>query len=507
MLRISGVHEDVADVVIVGGGPAGASAAARIADHGYRVVLVDRSGFPRDKVCGDFVGPAGLAELIDLGIHHLPAYRASNVIRGAALFLDGAPLIEQRLPEVDGLPDHGRVIPRMVLDQWVWDAARARGVRTIERAKVEGYETDAAGVTVHVAGSRAPLRARLLIGADGSASTIARQVTGEKPDRKDRIVAVRAYYEEVAGPEDRCDLCFSEDSFPGYYWLFPTGKGGANVGVGMILETLPPTESRLADLLEELIARDPALQARLGGARRKGGIVGWPLMTYARSRPVLADRVLLLGDAAGLINPINGEGIQYALESGRWAATAAVRALAADTLDTAGLRPYETELRARMNYDMALAGLIVTLIRNRSLNPVWLTALRVICARARRDPVYAQRAGGILAGLVPAQRAVSLRMLLGTVEQAAVSLGIGTAKTAFVGKGGLPGAGEAVLREALALAGAAAGDARGWAGWGSAVAGAGWRLAGEMGGGAADWLRKMPAHFPGENRGVGVRGL
>jgi hypothetical protein len=212
-------------------------------------------------------------------------------------------------------------------------------------------------------------------------------------------------------------------------------------------------------------------------------------MTYTPSRPVLADRVLLLGDAAGLINPINGEGIQYALESGRWAATAAVRALAADTLDAAGLRPYEAVLRARMNYDMALAGLIVTLIRNRTLNPVWLTALRVICARARRDPRYAALAGGILAGLVPAQSAVSLRMLLGTIKQAAVSLGIGTAKRAFT-KDGVTDAATTLLRDALAIGQAAAGDARGWAGWGSAVAGASVRLAGEVGGGAVTQVRE-----------------
>jgi geranylgeranyl reductase family protein len=490
MVRVSGFSEDTADVIVVGGGPAGASAAARIADRGYRVVLIDRSGFPRDKVCGDFVGPAGLAELFDLGVHQLPAYRSSNVIRGAALFLDGAPLIEQPLPQIEGLPDHGRVIPRMVLDQWIWDAARARGVRTLERLKVERYTADADGVTVLLAGERPPLRARLLLAADGSASTIARQLTGEKPDRKDRIVAVRAYYEGVTGPEDRCDLYFSEDSFPGYYWLFPTGQGRANVGVGMILETLPPTEGRLADLLEDLIARDPALRERLGGAQRRGGIVGWPLMTYARSRPVVADRLLLLGDAAGLINPINGEGIQYALESGRWAAEAAVRALAADALDAAGLAPYEAELRARMDYDMALAGMIVTLIRNRALNPVWLTALRVICARARRDPLYAELAGGILAGLVPARNAVSMRMVLGTVEQAAVSLGIGTVKTALLRNDGISGAAAALLRDALTMAGAAAGDARGWAGWSGSVASAGVRLASEVGSDAAVRVRQ-----------------
>ena len=480
MLNIRARTGSVSDVIVAGAGPAGTSAAARLADRGYDVVLIDRQEFPRDKVCGDFVGPAGLAELIDLGIETLPAYRASNLIRGAVLYLDGVPLIEQSLPQVEGLPGHGRVVPRTILDNWLWDAAKARGVRTIERCKVLGFSADSEGGAVRLA-DREPLRARLLLGADGSASTLARQLAGDKPDRKDRIVAVRAYYENVAGPEDRCDLYFSGDSFPGYYWLFPTGKGCANVGVGMILETLPPTEGRLADLLTDLVERDPALCKRLQGARRVGPILGWPLMTYNRSRPVIADRLMLLGDAAGLINPINGEGIQYALESGRWAAEAASRALAADQLDTAGLAPYEAELRDRMDYDMALAGMIVTMIRNRNLNPVWLAALRIICTRARRDPIYAELAGGILAGLLPARRAVSLRMLLGTIEQAALSLGFGTIKSALTHKGGLSGAGLDWWHGARQMAIEAFREPRALAGWSSTVAASGLRLASEIG--------------------------
>lgn len=490
MIKLSAQRGVDCDVVIAGGGPAGASAAARLADKGYDVILVDRQSFPRDKVCGDFVGPAGIAELMELGLTNLEQYRASNVIHGAALFLDGVPLIEQALPQIAGLPAHGRVIPRLALDNWLWQAAVSRGVRTLERHKVESFDDDAGGVTVRLAGAqRTTLRARLLLAADGSASTIARQLAGAKPDRRDRIVAVRAYYEDVAGPMDRCDLMFSEDSFPGYYWLFPTGPTTANVGLGMVLETLPPVSERLAQLLDDLIARDPALAARLDGARQVGTTVGWPLMTYNRARPVIADRLMLLGDAAGLINPINGEGIQYALESGRWAADAASRALAADRLDQAGLAPYEAMLRERMDYDMALAGLIVTVIRNRTFNPLWLAALRVICARARRDPAYAELAGGILAGLTPAKHAISLRMVLGTMEQSAISLGFGTVKSALGGATGMADDGMAMLHQAQEMLAASTDDLGGFGRWGKDVVGSGARLAGEVGGSMVGKLR------------------
>ena len=482
MIKLSGNTNFDCDVVIAGGGPAGASAAARLVDKGYSVVLVDRHTFPRDKVCGDFVGPAGLAELAALGISGLDEFRTSNLIHSAALFLDGKTLIEQPLPIVEGLPAHGRVIPRITLDHWLWQAALARGAQPLQGHKVESYESHADGISIKLTGGKTKsLRARLLLAADGSASAIARQLSGEKPDRRDRIVAVRAYYENVSGPMDRCDLLFCGDSFPGYYWLFPTGPKTANVGLGMVLETLPPTTSRLADLLDELVQRDPVLQERLGSARQVGTTVGWPLMTYNRARPVIANRLLLLGDAAGLINPINGEGIQYALESGRWAADAASRALAADRLDVAGLAGYETVLRERMDYDMALAGLIVTVIRNRTLNPLWLAALKLICARARRDPIYAELAGGILAGLTPAKNAISMRMILGTMEQAAVSLGIGVAKTMIVSRGGLSEAGRSIARQSAAMIDVSAGDPRGFGRWSLDVASSGARLASEVG--------------------------
>jgi menaquinone-9 beta-reductase len=479
MIRVRSNRYYDCDVVVAGGGPAGASAAARLADKGYDVVLADRSQFPRDKVCGDFVGPSALVELGSLGISGRAQYRQSNVVRSAALFLDGELLIEQLLPEVGRLPTHGRVIPRMVLDNWLWKAALDRGVRPLEKHKVTAYADDAEGVTVTLSGPTPRLRCRLLLAADGSASTIARQLAGDKPDRRDRIVAVRAYYEGVDGPIDRCDLMFSRDSFPGYYWLFPTGPGSANVGLGMLLETLPATTARLSDLLDELIQRDPAFRQRLRNARQIGTTIGWPLITYNMARRATANRLMLLGDAAGLINPINGEGIQYALESGRWAAAAAARALAQNALDARGLAPYEAMLRERMDYDMALVNLIVTLIRNRTLNPLWLTALRVICARARHDPEYARLAGGILAGLAPARDVISLRMILGTMEQAAVSAGFGAVRSAM--SGGASQAAATLVRELSAMLRASTSDTAGLTLWGLDVLRSGVRLAGKVG--------------------------
>ena len=106
------------DVISAGGGPAGASAAARLAGAGLRVAILDRQAFPRDKVCGDFVGPAALIELGALGVTGQDAYARSNIIRQAAVHLDGEVLIRRPIPEVAGLPAYGRCIPRLTLDAW-----------------------------------------------------------------------------------------------------------------------------------------------------------------------------------------------------------------------------------------------------------------------------------------------------------------------------------------------------------------------------------------------------
>ena len=432
-LKLKASHDY--DVLIAGAGPAGAAAAAHLAGAGLKVALIDQQAFPRDKVCGDFVGPVALLELRRLGVTSQPAYRQSNVIHRAAVHLDGKLMINSLMPEVPGLPTHGAVIPRMTLDAWIVSAAQAAGAHLIENCRVKGYTVDGEGVTVNgeQRGVQKSWRARLLIGADGSSSLVARVLHGQNGSPDNRIIAVRAYYEDVRGPADQCDLYFSSDSFPGYYWLFPTSETSANVGVGMLVKTLPPPTEHLAALLERLAGQDPAFSQRIGRGRRLGKIAGWPLTTYDPASPITAERVLLAGDAAGLINPLNGEGIQYALLSGRWAAETVLEAAAADDFSRAGLKTYAARVDHELRYDMALASLLVQLIRNRSLNPVWMEALRIITTRARVDSQYATVTGGVLAGLLPASQVISGRVIGGTAQQAVFSLGFGAVKQALRG--------------------------------------------------------------------------
>ncbi|MGH9806539.1 MAG: hypothetical protein ACRD9W_04655, partial [Terriglobia bacterium] len=296
------------------------------------------------------------------------------------------------------------------------------GARVMEGCRLTGFAAGHDAVAVEAASSNGhlTLRCRLLIGADGSSSTVARLMRGSPPPRRDRFIASRAYFTNVEGPDDQLDLYFDRGCYPGFYWLFPTGNGEANVGLGVALETWPAHSLTPAAMLRRLMREDAALAARLRNARLRGRIAGWPLMTYNHRLKIVSDRVILIGDAASLINPLNGEGIQYALLSARWAAETLAPCLRDGDFSARALAPFAARVESELRYDMALARLIVQFVSNRALTPVWIWASKIIAERAHKDANYARTVSGIFAGLLPARDA--FKVVGGTIGEAARSL-------------------------------------------------------------------------------------
>jgi geranylgeranyl reductase family protein len=305
------------DAVVVGAGPAGSVAALVLARGGARVALVDKAAFPRDKACGDLVGPRGVQVLADLGV---PVPDAGQ---GADLLAVGPSGRRSRLPAYPGrtYPGHGIVVPRLALDHALREAALAAGAVGV-RARITAVERDPDGtVQAVVAGDGQRLAGDVIIGADGALSPVARLTGMLDPDAALWGFAIRAYVPaEVPLP-----LLVLLDSspwriYPGYGWLFPGADGQANVGIGVGMGSsrqqapLRGDLARLCSMLTERgdLARGAATGPVIGGWLRMGGT----------GTPPAAANVLLVGDAAGLINPLQGEGIGPGMVSAQLAAEA-----------------------------------------------------------------------------------------------------------------------------------------------------------------------------------------
>jgi geranylgeranyl reductase family protein len=305
------------DVVVVGAGPAGSTAALVLARTGARVALADKAAFPRDKACGDLVGPRGVQVLADLGL------RVPDAGQGSDLLAVGPSGRRSRLPAFTGrsYPGHGIIVPRLVLDHALREAAVAAGAVPV-RARITGVETGRGGrVDAVVSSDGQRLAGEVIIAADGALSPVARMAGMLDPQAALWGFAIRAYLPATV-PLPLLVLLDASPwrIYPGYGWLFPGADGQANVGIGVGLGH----DRRQAQLRGDL-ARLVALLGRHGDLStdaQPGPVMGGWLRMGGAGAPPAAGNVLLVGDAAGLINPLQGEGIGPAMVSARLAAEA-----------------------------------------------------------------------------------------------------------------------------------------------------------------------------------------
>ena len=288
-----------------------------LARSGARVALADKAAFPRDKACGDLVGPRGVQVLADLGL------RVPDAGRGSDLLAVGPSGRRSRLPAFTGrtYPGHGIIVPRLALDHALREAALEAGAVPV-RARITAVEAGGDGrVDAVISGDGQRLAGEVIIAADGALSPVARLAGMLDPQTALWGFAIRAYVPaEVPLPL----LVLLDASpwriYPGYGWLFPGENGQANVGIGVGLGS-----SRRQAPLRGDLARLVAMLGQhgdLGRDARPGPVMGGWLRMGGTGAPPAAGNVLLAGDAAGLINPLQGEGIGPAMVSARLAAEA-----------------------------------------------------------------------------------------------------------------------------------------------------------------------------------------
>ncbi len=428
MITIQPIHKFDCDVLITGGGPSGSALAYYLAKAGIKVIVVESQKFPRDKICGDAVSAVALSELDKMGITNLEEFSKANQINDVALFIEQEKITVD-LTRSEELPFQGRVIPRLKLDNWIYEAALKAGAIFLEDTRLINYSIyeDYVSIEIKCGVNNRVLKSKLIAGADGSNSTVARKLNGNKPSEAYQLLGLRAYYEDVNGPTDRCDIFFTGDNFPGLFWLFPTGPGTANVGSAMIARTIPPNQTHVKTLLNNQTRNNNNLAERIGKGKIRGKIHGWPLTFQDPKAAIVGDHVLLVGDAAGLINPLSGDGIQYALLSARWAAECLAECVAKNDYSLASLQSYKKKLDKEMAYDMALSQLLIQVTRNRTFTPIWMEILKIIFERAKDDKEYAKIIGGIFDGSLPSYKALNPTFILKSFLQGTMHFGLNTA--------------------------------------------------------------------------------
>lgn len=332
------------DVIIIGAGPGGAAAATFLANSGANVLLLDRADFPRDKTCGDGLTPRCVAMLEELGV--LPEVQEfSHRINSARIFAPNGRCVETTLKRHGRIPDYMLVSPRFQLDETLLRKAIASGANFRGGAKVTGIRQQQGGIMVTAREGREELTyaGRLAIIATGASQGLLKK-SGFIDTAPEPIIAARAYYEGVRGIGDSFDFHFDGVELPGYGWLFPLGEGRANIGLGYMPDGKAVPARNIRKMLGEFVSR-PAFAPMLAAATRTTEFRSYPIRTDFATARTYRQRAIVVGEAAGLVNPLTGEGIDYALESGKIAAQHAAQWLADDDFDAARLAAYDQALR------------------------------------------------------------------------------------------------------------------------------------------------------------------
>jgi len=332
----SGRPDGEADVVVVGAGPSGSATAYYLAQAGLDVLLLEKSRFPREKVCGDGLTPRGVKALVAMGIS---VSEQDGWVRNKGLRVIGAGRrLELEWPELSSYPGYGLVRPRTDLDQMLARRAEQAGARLIEGLTVTGPVLDdrtgqITGVTARPggAGEERTYAGRVIVAADGNSSRLSVAMGLRKRDDRPLGVAVRTYYRSPRHEDDYLeswlDLWDGDRLLPGYGWIFGMGDGTSNVGLGLLNTSAAFGHTDYHALLRRWLKGMPE-EWGFTEENRTEPIRGAALPMGFNRTPPYFNGLLLAGDAGGMVNPFNGEGIAYAMESGEILARTIAQALA-----------------------------------------------------------------------------------------------------------------------------------------------------------------------------------
>jgi len=371
------ISDRSADVIVVGAGPAGSTTAYHLAQSGLDVLLLEKTAFPREKVCGDGFTPRAVKQILAMGIDPDPA---DGWIRNQGLrIIGGGMRLELPWPDLASFPDYGLVRTREDFDEILVRQAQKAGARLHERTAVTGPVLDALGRIVGVSartsdadggrGDDVEFRAPLVVAADGNSTRLSLSMGLRKRDDRPMGVAVRTYYTSPRHTDDWLEswleLWDGDRLLPGYGWIFGVGDGTVNAGLGILNSSSAFGKVDYKDLLRRWLDTTPE-EWGFREENRTEPIRGAALPMGFNRTPHYTRGLVLVGDAGGMVNPFNGEGIAYAMESGSMAAETIVQALGRPTVDgrERALEAYPAALKDAYGGYYTLGRVFVKLIGN-----------------------------------------------------------------------------------------------------------------------------------------------
>lgn len=363
-----------ADVIVVGAGPGGSAAAYHLAQHGVRVLVLEKSQFPREKVCGDGLTPRAVKQLVKMQIDTTTDGWVPN--KGLRV-VGGGVRLEMDWPDLASFPNYGLTRTRLDFDQILAERAVRVGATLCTGHNVTGplFDSDTGrvvGVTATAPdGHTGTYRAPVVMAADGVSGRFPIALGITKREDRPIGVAVRQYYRSPRHDDEYLESWLelrgrdnSDKLLPGYGWIFGLGDGRVNVGLGVLNSSVAFGRSNYRQMLLDWLGSTPDDWGINDPANAEGPILGAALPMGFNRVPHYTRGVMLVGDSGGMVNPFNGEGIAYAMESGELAAEIAADALARPSAQSRerALQRYPAELKLRYGGYYRLGGIFVKLI-------------------------------------------------------------------------------------------------------------------------------------------------
>jgi len=386
------------DAIIVGAGPAGSSAAMYCSKLGLNTLLLDKSSFPRDKVCGDALSGKSVKILDELDLLE-DLDKLDGAIINRIIF--GNPNNSECELHLNKSRNkrhisHGFVIPRKTFDNYLFN--KASNVSDVENnfnvVDLVYDKNQVIGVKGKLAsGEEKTFYGNIVLGADGPYSIVSRKSGYYNSDMNFTAVGLRCYYENVENLTDQIELHYVNETIPGYFWIFPAGNKKANIGVGLLKSSARKKKHNLQQIMMQVI-NSKNFKQRFKNSAALEKPKGWNLPFGNTKRKNHGNGFLLLGDAAGLVDPFTGEGIGNAMESGKIAANIVSKAKKINNFSKEVLSEYDEELWGYLGGELKTSTLLLKLAHYKLL-------LNFVIDRASRNKNVKNVISGMLTDEVP----------------------------------------------------------------------------------------------------------